>query len=143
MKYLFIILLIVFNFQAVTYLTAQSSSDGFGSQMQIILAGLAIAESLGLEFVYSPIGACEHNYNQDPNYIKNLNEFVGLSNFFKIMNDFPHNKRHKINSLPSIRYEDGILNILDHNALYIVNRNINLWKKVKDKYRKIYLATPN
>ena len=61
------------------YYTNEPQSDGFGAQLQKIIWTILYIESQGDIFVYSPINAMEHNYSSDPNFIKTIEDYIGLN----------------------------------------------------------------
>ena len=52
--------------------------DGFGSQYLHLLLTYAFADLHNLEFRYTPMEYVEHNIGNDPNFIENLEKFIGF-----------------------------------------------------------------
>jgi hypothetical protein len=66
----------------MTVITNVSLSDGFGSQYQHIISCILICIHKKYTFIYTPIQKMEHNYNNDPHFIENIEEFMNLRKFF-------------------------------------------------------------
>src|SRR3990167_3383993 len=127
-----LLLILSFFLESTKYLTTKNSGNGFGSQYQVMLSALALAEHQGAEFVFNPLSACAHNYSSDSLFVEKLNDFMGLRNKFKSASDFESDilgKKEK-------------LNITDYGCIYFVDRNVDAWLKVKQKARLAYFSSP-
>ena len=62
------------------YYTSLKQNDGFGSQYQKNIQTYIYCKLHNLNFVYSPIEYMEHNYENDPNYIDKIEDFMNLKN---------------------------------------------------------------
>jgi hypothetical protein len=60
--------------------TTVKSIDGFGAQYQKIIQTYIYCKLHGLTFAYSPFNEMEHNYTNDPNFIKNKENLINLYN---------------------------------------------------------------
>lgn len=57
-----------------------SGKDGFGSQYQKIIQTLIYCKYNKLKFVYKPITAMEHNYDNDQEYISKMENLMNIKN---------------------------------------------------------------
>ena len=62
------------------YYTCQTAYDGFGSQYQRIIETFIFCQVHNLNFVYSPLDVVEHNYANDYDYNKKLEDLMNLKN---------------------------------------------------------------
>ena len=62
------------------YYTNISVKDGFGSQYQKIIQTYIVCKDNNLKFVYNPLDFVEHNYENDKDYNKKLEELINLKN---------------------------------------------------------------
>lgn len=85
----------------MSYITNNVHGDGFGSQYQLIISCILYAKRHGLTFVYTPINRAEHNYDGDPNFLKEMNEYMNLTPYYKKVTDI---KGKKINRLKYEKY---------------------------------------
>ena len=76
------------------YYTNYTDNDGFGSQYQKILQTYIFCKIHKLNFLYTPINILEHNYDNDPDYINKIENFINLKD--NIENDTDH-KAKQIN----------------------------------------------
>lgn len=60
--------------------TTIKSTDGFGAQYQKIIQTYIFCKLHGLTFAYTPFNEMEHNYNNDPIFIKNKEKLINLHN---------------------------------------------------------------
>ena len=58
--------------------TNQVREDGFGSQYLHLLLTFAYADLHNIEYRYTPMEIVEHNIGNDPNFIENLERFIGF-----------------------------------------------------------------
>lgn len=101
--------------------------DGFGSQFQNIIAGILFAELNKLEYVHRPITEMEHNYDNDPLFIKRINDHMNINTKYKIYEEykkkFPNKQQHKLTFFK---------NFLDKNAELCFNSET--MKNIKKNY---------
>ena len=62
----------------MTLYTMEKRHDGFGAQFQTILCGIITAETDGDEYVHTPIQSMEHNYDNSPDFLKEMEELMNL-----------------------------------------------------------------
>jgi hypothetical protein len=62
------------------FYTNISANDGFGSQYQKIIQTYIFCKMHNLNFVYSPLDFVEHNYTNDTDYNKKLEDLMNLKN---------------------------------------------------------------
>jgi hypothetical protein len=86
-------------------------SDGFGAQFQTLLCTILFCEYNKLNFVYKGIKNIEHNYENDPKYIDEIDELMNIKNCYNY-----ENTMDKTNI---------IMLELPFNFIKIFNQNIN------------------
>ena len=69
------------------YLTNFTRDDGFGAQYQTILYSIMYSELVNKEFVYTPFKKMEHNYDDDPNFLKEKENLINIIGNYKNVND--------------------------------------------------------
>lgn len=69
------------------YITNEVHGDGFGSQYQEVISCILVAKRFGFTYVYNPIGKAEHNYDGNPNFVKEMEEYMNLVPHFKTVHD--------------------------------------------------------
>jgi len=69
-------------------------SDGFGAQLQNIIWTYIFCKMNNFEYYYQPFLKIEHNYNNDINFIKNIENFLNFKKQFNLSNT-------NINQVPS------------------------------------------
>ena len=74
----------------MSYITITDRDDGFGAQFQHILFGIMYAEQNGCIYVHNPISKMDHNYNEDPEFIEKIEEFINIRNNFKTIKEIPN-----------------------------------------------------
>lgn len=93
------------------YITNISLKDGFGSQFQHIVSVILISFGNGWQFVYHPLTAMEHNYDNDPAFLEKIEELMNVRPFFPLKTD------------PSM--QEINMTVCNMSAKYAVDRNIN------------------
>jgi hypothetical protein len=58
-------------------------NDGFGAQFQNIIEAIIVSETEGSEYVHNPIEQIEHNYNNDPSFIDNIEKLMNIKGNYK------------------------------------------------------------
>jgi hypothetical protein len=66
------------------YFTSEERVDGFGSQFQTLLHIIYYSSVNNAEYIHIPIQTIEHNYLNDPQYVKTLEEFMCVKMFKSI-----------------------------------------------------------
>ena len=70
----------------MTVYTTIKSTDGFGAQYQKLIQTYIYCKLHGLSFVYRPFNEIEHNYNNDPKFIKQMEDIINLYNNLPLAN---------------------------------------------------------
>ena len=92
-------------------ITHNPKNDGFGSQFQHIICALLISRKHGWQYVYNPIRIMEHNYDNDEEFIKKIENAMNIKPFFETCTD--------------VEIQDEKMYIFDTNAKYIVDNDVN------------------
>ena len=115
------------------YICLENGRDGFGFQFYNQIYGILLAKNFNTNFYYEPMSRIGHNYKQDENFEKELNDFTNLSDLY-----------------PKINFDEMIgINDLSKLETYL-NKEIDktmvirLRKKCKDlyKYQKLFNKNP-
>jgi len=67
------------------FITNIPANDGFGSQFQNIISYILIADVRGYQFIYTPLIAVEHNYDNDPEFINQLESLMNIKNHYPVI----------------------------------------------------------
>ena len=62
------------------YLTNRQRDDGFGSQLQGLIYSIMFAECNNYSFAYSNIHKIDHNYDNNPNFVEDLENYINIKN---------------------------------------------------------------
>lgn len=124
-------------------------SDGFGSQFQSIIFTAIYCELTDNEFVYTPFKSMEHNYDNDPDFIKKkekLINFIGnfpMNCFIPVPENIKEIDLYTINNYFELNaqkcYESKTLQKI--RWLFYENKNIN--KDPNETYIAIHIRRPN
>ena len=112
-----------------TFITGK---DGFGAQYQRIIQTMIYCKYHNLNFVYRPINCMEHNYNNDPSYINEIENLMNIKNY--IEND-------KNNNAKEIDFGTVVMKWFEENIDTACNTEyLNLIKSYfwKNKERNIF-----
>jgi len=60
-------------------------SDGFGAQFQTLIYSIIFCEHNNQNFLYKGINKIEHNYENDPNYVNEIDELMNIKNNYATM----------------------------------------------------------
>jgi hypothetical protein len=103
--------------------TIKGQGDGFGSQYQSVMSGIAFSELNNYVYVHTPFATMEHNVDVDK-----LNTFIGINN----------------NHLPAddLLSPDIIIQSYADNVHWSDNPSIYYTDNVKQKIRGFYNSTP-
>ncbi|MFI5333718.1 MAG: hypothetical protein ACHQT8_00950 [Chlamydiales bacterium] len=82
---------------AEEFVTNPLRSDGFGAQFQTIIYAMLYAEMNQQTFLYSPFVSMEHNYDNDPDFIKKKEWLANVIDYF------PHNNDVALQTKISVR----------------------------------------
>jgi len=122
--------------------------DGFGSQIQFALAGIAIAHFAGINFAWVPFGELEHGPN-----VSKMEEFAGTAYAFRhraALGNFAYNTDHQP-SLDTIRNYKTRPECAGGKAPYmlyinapklVLDEHPNLWVSSREVMRSAYFSTP-
>ena len=64
-------------------ITITDRDDGFGAQFQHIIFGIIYAEMNNKTYIHKPITRLAHNYENNPNFIYEIEEFINIKNHYK------------------------------------------------------------
>lgn len=98
--------------------------DGFGAQFQSIIFSAIYAELHNQKFIYTPIHAMEHNYDNDPDFINKKEWLINFIDNFELNHDIGIQKSGSIN-----KYQD----FFEQNVS--VCANSYTLKKIKEVFR--------
>jgi hypothetical protein len=68
-------------------ITIDDRCDGFGGQYQHIIFGIIYAEMNNKIYIHKPITKMAHNYENNPNFINEIEEFINIRNHYKTTNE--------------------------------------------------------
>lgn len=122
------------------YVTIETIPDGFGSQYQSLLSAIAIADYLGVEFVYTPVQGIAHNYSNDRKFAQKLIDFTGIRSFYKDVRVAAGLTKKNVSVLSQIGKKSGILYVINSSKI-IVDNDTNILLRAKGLLRKIYFST--
>ncbi len=117
-----------YTFQGVH--NGKQLNDGFGAQFQRIIFTIFYSEKNNSEFVYTQINSMEHNYNNDPDFIKKVDEFINIKNNFKTYDLIENKSEVHVFNL-------DILGTVQKNIDYFIN------KETTKKYKDIFWSNKN
>jgi hypothetical protein len=80
--------------------TNSFQSDGFGAQYQKIIQTFLYCKINNLNFLYRPFSQIEHNYNNDPLFVDNIEHLVNIKN-----------------NIENITLQDNNIKNLDYNSI--------------------------
>lgn len=81
MKNIIIMVLVIVvqtNITAEQRVTNPSNGDGFGAQFLFIIGSFFYAELHQMKYVYTPFISMEHNYNNDPHFLKKKERLINF-----------------------------------------------------------------
>jgi hypothetical protein len=102
---------------SLTYYYFPDRKDGFGAQFQTLLYSIIFCEQNKQNFLYKGISGIEHNYDNDPNYINEIDELMNIKNNYATMT--------------SVKSDDVLHELPFNKLINIVDRKIDY-----------YLSTP-
>jgi len=117
------------------YLCLENGRDGFGFQFYNQIYGILLAKKYKIHFYYEPMSRIGHNYKQDDNYEKELNDFTNLA---EIYSQVSIDKKIDITDLNDI--DKYLLKQTDKNILLkLKKKSIDLYKhqRLLNKKRKL------
>jgi len=113
------------------YFTSEERVDGFGSQFQTLLHMIYYAATNNAEYIHIPIKTIEHNYTNDPLYVKSMEEFMCVWLFKQIneINQSVSNIRHISNEECRNYFQQDVDKAMSHSSL--------------TAYKSVFLGTIN
>lgn len=112
-------------------------SDGFGAQLQNIIWTYILCKMNNYEYYYLPFSKVEHNYDNDINFVKNIEDFLNFKKQFNLSNTninqvpshicynyiekniFSQNYEKYLNEFKDIFYKDKELNYFKNNKINV------------------------
>lgn len=64
-------------------ITITDRHDGFGAKFQHIIFGIIYAEMNNKTYIHRPISKMAHNYDNNPNFINEMEELINIKNHYK------------------------------------------------------------
>lgn len=109
------------------FITNIPTNDGFGSQFQNIISYILIADVHGYQFIYTPLTTVEHNYDNNAEFIEQLEFLMNIKNHFPIVGS------HQINIF------------IDNPKKNYIDRNIKKYANTKSlqKIKNIFWENKN
>lgn len=74
------------------------TTEGFTTHYWERIAAIIVAEFEGSEFIYTPLEGVSHNYNNDPDFLKNKEVLMNLIDHYPINHDLEFQKQCKDSS---------------------------------------------
>jgi hypothetical protein len=71
-------------------ITITDRDDGFGAQFQHIIFGIIYAEMNNKTYIHKPISKMAHNYENNPNFITEMEEFINIKKHYKTTTETPN-----------------------------------------------------
>lgn len=128
------------------YYTVTKRSDGFGAQFQYYIWQLLYTELNGGKFVMPRIDSMEHNYDNDPNYIEKVKNFMNLENRYSSFQAWIH--KYQIHYLDTRLGYQFVENNIDYclnssimkniKSLFWNNKNKNSIYQIEDNIENYY-----
>ena len=120
------------------YCTTTFRDDGFGGQFQNFIWAIVICETTNNIYVHTPITNVAHNYNNDPDFINNIEELMNIKNNYICIYDLSNDEQLGLN-----KYDAGYLRkTFDSNVDYYLqsksfkNLKTNFWKNKEKNFFK-------
>jgi hypothetical protein len=117
------------------YFTSEERVDGFGSQFQTLLHMIYYSSVNNAEYIHIPIQTIEHNYTNDPLYVKSLEEFMCVKKF-KNIHDIDtsciSNIRHITNAECRNYFQEDVDRAMSHISL--VTYKSVFWKNINENH---------
>ena len=90
-------------------------NDGFGAQFQTLIYSIIFCEHNKQNFLYKGINNIEHNYDNDPNYINEIDELMNIKNNYATISSIKNNDVLRV--LPF----NQLINIIDGKFDYYLS----------------------
>jgi 7-cyano-7-deazaguanine synthase in queuosine biosynthesis len=106
------------------FYTITERNDGFGGQYQTMICCILVAENNGHKYIHTPIKNIEHNYDNDPDFISKVENFMNLKNNYDCINNETNLSEIQILDIWSIinNFEANINNYLNSESLKKIKR---------------------
>jgi hypothetical protein len=117
------------------YYTTAKRGDGFGAILQNILFNILYTDYHKHTYVYTPILSIDHNYTNDFDYTKKLNEFINLANTFQCPENITPVELDNIDTYPFV---ESHINELVKSNIFTTVKNAFLSNK-SSPFSKEYL----
>lgn len=118
-------------------ITNPKRSDGFGGQLQTIIASVIYAELHNVKYIYTPFRAMAHNYHNDDKFLAKKEWLINFINHFEINTNY--NLQHQISPQAYIGFFEHNLSRCAHSkSLKIIKRIFRSNKNLKDYYNPEY-----
>jgi hypothetical protein len=132
------------------FCTVEDRADGFGGQFQTRIYCILIAENSGKKYIHTTVKTMEHNYDNDPEFLNNIENLMNLKNnyasiknptrvknceilnFMKLIEEFESNINFYLNS-------DSLKNIKN---TFWKNKNRNFFNNGKINIA-VHIRRPN
>lgn len=114
-------------------ITITDRDDGFGAQFQHIIFGIIYAEMNNKTYIHKPITRLAHNYENNPNFINEIEEFINIKNHYKTTTDIQEAKPIDFWTLYNFITADENLNPSTERFNYCLNSTTAI-----DKIKKIF-----
>ena len=117
------------------YYYFKDRKDGFGAQFQTLLTTLLFCEYNKLNFLYRGINSIEHNYENDPNYINEIDELMNIKN------NYNYEKNMDTTNIVMTEITLQFRNLFDTNLdKYLASPGMVRYKEIfwKNKNRNVY-----
>jgi hypothetical protein len=112
------------------YNSCNDRGDGFGAQFQEIICSIVISEYKNEKYIHFPIKKIEHNYDNDPNFLLNIEKLMNLVSYKISENNYSNINYLKMHET-YIEFDKNI-NIYV-NSLSMINLK-KTFRKNKQKY---------
>ncbi len=117
------------------YFTSEERVYGFGSQFQTLLHMIYYSSVNNAEYIHIPIQAIEHNYTNDPLYVKSLEEFMCVE-IFKSIHDIDtsciSNIRHITNAECRNYFQEDVARAMSNISL--VTYKSTFWNNINENH---------
>jgi hypothetical protein len=92
-------------------------SDGFGAQFQTLVYSILFCECNNANFLYRGIKNIEHNYDNDSNYINEIDELMNIKNNYNYEKTMNRPDNFKMVELPF----NNLIKIFDRNTDFFLS----------------------
>lgn len=132
------------------FCTPEERTDGFGAQFQTRIYCILIAENSGKKYIHTPVKTMEHNYDNDPEFLNNIENLMNLKNNYACIKDPTRVKNCQIlNNIKIIQHFESAINFyLNSDSLKNIknvfwkNKNRNFFNNDKINVA-VHIRRPN